>query len=203
MKWRCPQHIILLHDELPHKGSSYGAIALAIATYLSQLMGCMEFNVVVTIVEHLHWIPYNPFVVLYKCTNKFLTEFFLTYLVHMLIDSIFSFSFRSIWMRARPYSTSTGLLALRTGLPAVPILSYLFRRVFTRSFSADKSLQKYKLHLGQQLHKWTLYTQNIVSKMLISCVNCDKNLGDVYCWQLWCVMNEKFFSCHVSSKVDI
>ena len=140
VKWRCPQHIILLHDELPYKGSSYVAIATAI--YLSQIMGWMEFSVGVTIVEHLHWIPYNPFVGLYKCTNKFLTEFFLTYLVHMLIDSIFSFSFRSIWMRARLYRTSTGLLALRTGLPAVPILSYLFRRVFTRSFSADKSLQK-------------------------------------------------------------
>ena len=52
------------------KGCSYCTIALAI--WLSQLMRCMGFSVIVTIArcEHLHWIPYKPFVVIRKNRNR-------------------------------------------------------------------------------------------------------------------------------------
>ena len=52
------------------KRCSHCTIALTIC--LSQLMRCMGFGVVVTTArcEHLHWIPYKPFVVIRKNRNR-------------------------------------------------------------------------------------------------------------------------------------
>ena len=52
------------------KDRSHDQIASAI--YFSQLMGCMGFNIVVTITpfEHLHWIPFNPFIVIKKMQSQ-------------------------------------------------------------------------------------------------------------------------------------
>ena len=57
-------HFLILWFVVMVKGCSHGAIVATI--YLSQVMGCMEFNVVVTIVPWAHerWVPYNLLVVI-------------------------------------------------------------------------------------------------------------------------------------------
>ena len=52
------------------KGFSHGAIATEI--YFTQLMGCVGFSVVVAIApcEHLHWVSYNPYVVMKKLQSQ-------------------------------------------------------------------------------------------------------------------------------------
>ena len=52
----------VLHKIMWSQGCSRCAIAIAV--YFSQLMSCIGYSVIIAIIpyEHLHWIPYNPFV---------------------------------------------------------------------------------------------------------------------------------------------